>query len=631
MEPGAVLPHKIGPYDVEGLLGEGGIGQVYAARDPLLGRRVAIKTLRPEMGRDRKLIERFYVEAKSLGNLNHPNITTLHALQLEGQEAYMVMELINGSTLNDLLARVRRLSVRESLAVVAQAVAGLTYAHRRGVVHRDIKPSNLMVTDEGVLKIMDFGVARVLGSQQLTRTGEFYGTLAYASPEQIRAGPIDERADLYSLAIVLYRMLAGAPPFAAHSDYALMTAHLETPPPPLREKVPDLDPGIEAALMRALAKQPEDRFASVEEFGRAVGAAALRGEAVDILQQLYTEIVENPDATRILERKHAPGPEPFVGHQSAPSGPSRPRTSPSVPPRTVLPRALPRIVPIAAAALAFVAIAGGLGFAFWPAPSRAPADVSASGAPAPVQPAAAQPAAPESAPTAKTEAGPAVPVTAAASSLPIPSAAIPPASETNSNEPQTRDPTPPGPERPVEASASQPAPSAERARESPIPAEPPLAAAPVAAAPIAAAPAVALAEPPKPVPPVAAEPVVAPAPPTARGPADDEAGWSAEEKREIQRALHTLGHFQGEADGEFGLRSRAAIQQFQAFASDRETGILTADERTMLLDMVRRFMALLEDPATSPKGISAVAIKTGAQRYARAWSSESAKGNAADP
>ncbi|MBV9152419.1 MAG: protein kinase, partial [Alphaproteobacteria bacterium] len=140
MEPGAVLPHKIGPYDVEGLLGEGGIGQVYAARDPLLGRRVAIKTLRPEMGRDRKLIERFYVEAKSLGNLNHPNITTLHALQLEGQEAYMVMELINGSTLNDLLARVRRLSVRESLAVVAQAVAGLTYAHRRGVVHRDIKP-----------------------------------------------------------------------------------------------------------------------------------------------------------------------------------------------------------------------------------------------------------------------------------------------------------------------------------------------------------------------------------------------------------------------------------------------------------------------------------------------------------
>jgi TPR repeat protein len=116
-----------------------------------------------------------------------------------------------------------------------------------------------------------------------------------------------------------------------------------------------------------------------------------------------------------------------------------------------------------------------------------------------------------------------------------------------------------------------------------------------------------------------------------RSTADDEAGWSAEEKREVQRALHTLGHFQGEADGEFGLRSRAAIQQFQSFASERETGILTAEERTMLLDMARRFTALLEDPAASPKGVSAVAIKTGAQRYARAWSFESAKGNAADP
>src|SRR5207237_554121 len=206
----------------------------------------------------------------------HPNITTLYALQLEGQDAFMVMELVRGYTLNDLLAKVRRLSLRESLAVVAQAVAGLGYAHRRGVIHRDIKPSNLMVTDEGVLKIMDFGIARVRGSQQMTRTGDFQGTLAYASPEQIRGEHVDERSDIYSLAIVLYKMLAGVVPFDGVGDYALMTAHLQTPPPPLRGRVPELDVPIEAALMQALAKRPDDRYASVAEFGRAVGPAPLR-------------------------------------------------------------------------------------------------------------------------------------------------------------------------------------------------------------------------------------------------------------------------------------------------------------------------------------------------------------------
>src|SRR5437764_15119751 len=159
-----LTPRRIGPYEIEGLLGEGGVGQVYAARDTLLGRRVAIKTLRPEMSRDRNLIERFYVEAKSRANLNHTNITTLYALQMEAQEACMVMELINGCTLNEVLARVPRLNLRESLAVAAQAVAGLRYAHRRGVIHRDLKQSNLMITDEGVLKFMDFVVARVLGA-----------------------------------------------------------------------------------------------------------------------------------------------------------------------------------------------------------------------------------------------------------------------------------------------------------------------------------------------------------------------------------------------------------------------------------------------------------------------------------
>jgi len=331
-----VTPRRIGPYEVQGLLGEGGIGQVYAARDTLLGRQVAIKALRPEMSRDRNLIDRFYVEAKSLANLNHPNITTLYALQLEGQDAFMVMELVRGNTLNDLLARVGRFSLRESLAVVAQAVAGLGYAHRMGVIHRDIKPSNLMVTDEGVLKIMDFGIARVSGSQQLTRTGDFQGTLAYASPEQIRGERVDERSDLYSLAIVLYKLLAGVAPFDGIGDYALMTAHLQTPPPPLRGRVPELDVPIEGALMQALAKRPEDRFASVAEFGRAVGAAALRNEAVDILQQLFDRAFrDGAEATRIVTAASQPE-EAEAPTQPTPRQTPWPTTQPTPQP---LPRA----------------------------------------------------------------------------------------------------------------------------------------------------------------------------------------------------------------------------------------------------------------------------------------------------
>ena len=343
-----VTPRRIGPYEVQELLGEGGIGQVYAAQDTLLGRRVAIKALRPEMSRDRNLIDRFYVEAKSLANLNHPNITTLYALQLEGQDAFMVMELVRGNTLNDLLARVRRFSLRESLAVVAQAVAGLGYAHRMGVIHRDIKPSNLMVTDEGVLKIMDFGIARVSGSQQLTRTGDFQGTLAYASPEQIRGERVDERSDLYSLAIVLYKLLAGVAPFDGIGDYALMTAHLQTPPPPLRGRVPELDVPIEGALMQALAKRPEDRFASVAEFGRAVGAAALRNEAVDILQQLSDRAFgQDAETTRIVTTPSRPQEaeaptEPTPRRTPWPTTQSTPQSTPPSTPQPSLSDLLPR-------------------------------------------------------------------------------------------------------------------------------------------------------------------------------------------------------------------------------------------------------------------------------------------------
>ncbi|HML09742.1 MAG TPA: serine/threonine-protein kinase [Stellaceae bacterium] len=301
---------RIGQYELLGLLGEGGIGQVYVARDTEVGRQAAIKTLRPEYARDTHFIERFFAEAQSMGRLEpHPNITTLFGLHADRRQPAIAMELVRGHTLSSVLQKVQRLSLREALAVIVQAAAGLTYAHREGVIHRDIKPDNLMVTERGLVKIMDFGISRTRGTQRLTRAGQVFGTLLYAPPEQIRGGETDERSDLYSLAIVAYEMLCGSPPFVFENEYELQTAHMQTPPPPLSERVPGLPAEIEAAVMRALAKRPEDRFQSVDEFARALGANAIAGEAAEILEKLVSNIFRGAPsaATRLISNPIAGG------------------------------------------------------------------------------------------------------------------------------------------------------------------------------------------------------------------------------------------------------------------------------------------------------------------------------------
>jgi TPR repeat protein/serine/threonine protein kinase len=276
----------IGQYEIRELLGEGGIGQVHAGFDTTLEREIAIKSLRPQLLNDKSFVDRFRGEATSLARLNHPNITTLYSLLPEGRNLYMVMELVRGQTLDELLKqRNGPLGTRECLAIIAQAADGLAYAHSMGVIHRDINPANLMITDGGLVKIMDFGIARVRGSQRLTRDGSMVGTLAYMAPEQLRGDPGDERSDLYSLAIVLYELLTGAPPFVADSDYDLMQAHMHARPVRLLGRVPGIDARADAALMRALAKKPEQRFSSVREFCDALGATALRIDASKIVYE----------------------------------------------------------------------------------------------------------------------------------------------------------------------------------------------------------------------------------------------------------------------------------------------------------------------------------------------------------
>jgi len=288
---------EIGQYEIRDQLGEGGIGQVHAAFDTILQREVALKSLRPELLSDTNFVERFRAEATSLARLNHPNITTIYSLIPDGKNLYMVMELVRGHTLDDVIKeRNAAIPVREALAIIAQAADGLSYAHSMGVIHRDIKPSNLMIAENGVLKIMDFGIARVRGSQRLTRSGSIVGTLAYMAPEQLRGEEGDEHSDLYSLAIVLYEMLSGAPPFSATSEYDLMRAQMDQRPERLIPRVAGLDPRVESALLKALSKKADQRFPSTRAFSDALGATSLRMDAPKILH----------NDTRLLETSAIP-------------------------------------------------------------------------------------------------------------------------------------------------------------------------------------------------------------------------------------------------------------------------------------------------------------------------------------
>ncbi len=288
------MNQTVGQYEIRELLGEGGIGQVHAAYDTILQRNVAMKSLRPELLSDANFVERFRAEATSLARLNHPNITTLYSLIPDGKNLYMVMELVRGHTLDDILAKRKApLAVRESLAIISQAADGLNYAHSMGVIHRDIKPSNLMLAENGVLKIMDFGIARVRGSQRLTRSGSIVGTLAYMAPEQLRGEEGDESCDLYSLAIVLYELLSGAPPFNANSEYDLMQAQINQRPDRLIQRVPGLDGKVETAILKALSKKSEQRYASTRAFSDALGATGLRVDAPKILHN-DTRLIETP-------------------------------------------------------------------------------------------------------------------------------------------------------------------------------------------------------------------------------------------------------------------------------------------------------------------------------------------------
>ncbi len=295
------LGDRIGPYEMTDLLGEGAFGRVWAAVDARLGRKVAIKALRSEIYADADTVSRFQAEAKILAGLNHPNITTLLDIYEHDGTDVMIMEFVPGQTLESILRRVGNLSFDEALSVIVQSASGLAYAHERGLVHRDVKPANLMISEEGSVKIMDFGIARTADSQRRTKVGQAIGTPIYLSPEQCRGGEGDERSDQYSMAIVLFELLAGYPPFEADNDFDIMRAHLEAPPPMLNTIV-SVPRYVADAVARAMAKQPADRFASIEEFAHAIRAEALRQQSTGILRSLVSARPETKSTTEVAQR-----------------------------------------------------------------------------------------------------------------------------------------------------------------------------------------------------------------------------------------------------------------------------------------------------------------------------------------
>jgi serine/threonine protein kinase/uncharacterized protein YjdB/uncharacterized Zn finger protein (UPF0148 family) len=279
-----------GEFEVVKELGRGGMAAVYLARDLALGRNVAIKVMAPGLLMGPGMVDRFRQEAVTIANLHHPNIVTIHTVRQAGTLHFFVMQLVEGSSLEDILARPDPIPIYLVQAVLYQLGVGLSYAHRRGVIHRDIKPANVLLDQEGNAILTDFGIAKVTTASNLTQTGSTIGTPAYMSPEQCMAREISGASDQYSLGVVAYEMLTGGPPFSG-SPFEIMQAHTSVVPQSIREQRGDCPVEMEAAVFRMLAKDPGQRFADVAEAIEAIGGYLpgpqdpLRGELARLVRR----------------------------------------------------------------------------------------------------------------------------------------------------------------------------------------------------------------------------------------------------------------------------------------------------------------------------------------------------------
>lgn len=276
---------RIGSYRILEKLGEGGMGAVYRAVDEMVEREVAIKVLRPAIADKPGVPERFRTEAIALARLNHPNIATLFSFQRDPQGFFMVMEYVRGESLERMIRRCGCLPLETAVGIIVQVLDALKHAHAMGIVHRDVKPANILISDSGAVKVTDFGIARFLHTERLTREGAIVGTLEYIAPERIRGQEAEAASDLYSCGAMFFEMLTGRLPFPSRNEFELLRKHMDEIPPLMNDCGVTVPEAIEYIVQRALAKSPAQRYES---------AAAFKADLVPFLPEDLSDVVAHP-------------------------------------------------------------------------------------------------------------------------------------------------------------------------------------------------------------------------------------------------------------------------------------------------------------------------------------------------
>lgn len=289
-------------YEIIQKLGEGGMGIVYLAKDSMIQRLVAIKQLHRNAGsEDESLGERFQAEALALAKLNHPNITHLYSFIPKEDTYWMIMEYVEGKTLEDWLVVHKKITHPLAASIAVQILDGLDHAHRKGIIHRDIKPANVMINEEGEVKIMDFGIARMRNAQRITRHGKSVGTLEYMAPEQIQGHEGDERTDVYAVGNILYEMLCGTTPFQSDTDYRLMKDKLEKQPESILRENPSVPVSLEKIVFKALQRNPNKRYGSAQKMKLAI-EKCLDGALLD--ESTLSEVLRASQVFTVPEKEN---------------------------------------------------------------------------------------------------------------------------------------------------------------------------------------------------------------------------------------------------------------------------------------------------------------------------------------